>query len=410
MRLPIARLTESHQHRDRNAPGAVVAAPFRQVLLKIHSRCNLACSYCYVYNHADQSWRGRPRAMPAETVDTVASRIAEHARTHRLPSVRVIMHGGEPLLAGAPLIEHAATAIRTALAPHTTVDLRLTTNGIMLNEDFLALFRRHGIRVGVSVDGGEAAHDRERRYANGQGSYRQVSRGLLMLADDRHRESYAGVLCTVDLRNDPVEVYESLLHFRPPEIDLLLPHGNWNSPPPSGVDDAETAYAEWLIAVFDRWFDAPRRETRIRFFESIIRLLLGGRSRTEAIGLSPIDLITVETDGTIEQSDTLKTAADGMAATGLDVWRHPFDAALSHPGLLARQSGLDGLADECRRCPIVEVCGGGLYAHRFRPENGFANPSVYCPDLYRLIGHVRQRLRAGLHELGRRQAPPDGPA
>ena len=32
----------------------------RQFLLKVHSRCNLACDYCYVYQHADQSWRTRP--------------------------------------------------------------------------------------------------------------------------------------------------------------------------------------------------------------------------------------------------------------------------------------------------------------------------------------------------------------
>jgi uncharacterized protein len=399
-------LTETSPDRERQHP-----VPFRQVLLKVHSRCNLACSYCYVYNHVDQSWRVRPRAMSTETVDMAAARIGEHARTHRLPTMRVILHGGEPLLAGAALIDHAATAIRDAAAPHTEVDLRLTTNGILLNEEFLALFRRHRIRVGVSIDGGETAHDRERRFANGQGSYRQVSRGLLMLAEERHRDSYAGVLCTVDRRTDPVDVYESLLRFRPPEIDLLLPHGNWSSPPPSIVGGQDgTPYAEWLIAIFDRWFAAPRRETRIRFFESIVRLLLGARSRTEAIGLSAIDLITVETDGMIEQSDTLKTTAEGMAATGLDVWRHPFDAALTHPGLLARQGGLTALAEQCRRCPIVEVCGGGLYAHRYRADNGFANPSVYCRDLYRLIGHIRQRLQAGLRELGRREAVPGGPA
>jgi uncharacterized protein len=39
------------------------------------------------------------------------------------------------------------------------------------------------------------------------------------------------------------------------------------------------------------------------------------------------------------------------------------------------------------------VCGGGHYAHRYRPGRGFANPSVYCPDLIRLIGHIRERVQ-----------------
>ncbi|MEU7607651.1 hypothetical protein AB0B44_43910, partial [Streptomyces sp. NPDC041003] len=34
--------------------------PIRQFVLKTRSRCNLACTYCYVYEMADQGWRGQP--------------------------------------------------------------------------------------------------------------------------------------------------------------------------------------------------------------------------------------------------------------------------------------------------------------------------------------------------------------
>jgi uncharacterized protein len=37
-----------------------------------------------------------------------------------------------------------------------------------------------------------------------------------------------------------------------------------------------------------------------------------------------------------------------------------------------------------------------LYAHRYRSGTGFANPSVYCPDLIRLIGHIHGTMQAGL--------------
>jgi hypothetical protein len=35
-------------------------------------------------------------------------------------------------------------------------------------------------------------------------------------------------------------------------------------------------------------------------------------------------------------------------------------------------------------------------AHRYRPGTGFANPSVYCPDLMRLIGHISDTMRADI--------------
>ena len=80
--------------------GSGYALPFRQFVLKVHSRCDLACDHCYVYEHADQSWRERPMVISPETVAKAGKRIAEHARDHHLSEVRVILHGGEPLLVG----------------------------------------------------------------------------------------------------------------------------------------------------------------------------------------------------------------------------------------------------------------------------------------------------------------------
>jgi hypothetical protein len=56
--------------------------PFRQFILKVHSRCNLACSYCYVYEMADQRWRGLPRRMSQAVAGKTVERIAEHAERH----------------------------------------------------------------------------------------------------------------------------------------------------------------------------------------------------------------------------------------------------------------------------------------------------------------------------------------
>ncbi|MFC7512090.1 hypothetical protein ACFQV4_24665 [Streptomyces thermocarboxydus] len=65
-------------------------------MLKIHSRRDLACDHCYVYEHADRSWKARPKVMAEETAARTARRLADHARSHQLDSVSVILHGGEP--------------------------------------------------------------------------------------------------------------------------------------------------------------------------------------------------------------------------------------------------------------------------------------------------------------------------
>ena len=206
----------------------------------------------------------------------------------------------------------------------------------------------------------------------------------------------------IDLANDPLDVYQGLLEFGPPRVDFLLPHGTWDSPPPRRTaDDAATPYADWLMTVFDRWYDKP--DTRVRLFDEIIRLLLGRESRGEAVGLAPAQFVVIETDGAIAQVDSLKAAFHGAADTGLNVTRDSFDDALRLPQVAARQLGRDALCASCQACPVWRVCGGGQYAHRYRPGTGFANPSVYCPDLLRLIGHVRDRVLADITQRRERR-------
>ncbi|MFI6745101.1 FxsB family cyclophane-forming radical SAM/SPASM peptide maturase [Actinomadura luteofluorescens] len=372
--------------------------PFREFVVKIHSRCNLACTYCYMYELADQGWRRQPRRMSAATIDAVSSRIAEHARSNGLTSVDLILHGGEPLLAGPESLRHAVTAVRAAVDPGVRVNASLQTNGVLLDDRFLEMFDELGVRVSVSLDGDAEANDRHRLGRDGRGSHDRAVAGLERLTSGPYRRLFGGLLATIDLRNDPVTTYEALIEFSPPGIDLLLPHSTWDSPPPR-PDPEAPAYGDWLVAVFDRWYGAARRETQVRLFNEIIRMLFGKPSRVEAIGLSPVAVAVVETDGSVELVDTLRAAYAGATRTPFHVQRDSFDAALLLPAVAARQIGRRALAPECAKCAFGDICGGGLYPHRYRTGTGFANPSVFCRDLFRLISHIEQTVRADVAAL-----------
>lgn len=368
--------------------------PVRELILKVHQRCNLACDYCYVYEHADQSWRDRPAVMPDEVRQAAVGALARHAARHRLSQVRVILHGGEPLLYGASRLASLADEVRAAMPSGCAVEVGIQTNGVLLDEPTVRLLETHRIRIGVSVDGVGADHDRHRRTSGGRGSFAAVRRALEVLRRPEHRGAYAGLLCTVAPDTDPLACYEQLVDFDPPMIDFLLPHANWDHPP-WRPDGSATPYADWLIPIFDRWYGTPS-PVRIRLFEDVITLLLGGHGGSEQVGLSPLAVLVVESDGAIEQVDALKSAYPGACATGLDVRRHELDAALEDPGVVARQIGRAALVPECLACPLHRVCGAGHYVHRYRAGSGFRNRSVYCEDLGAFITHVRARVSADI--------------
>jgi uncharacterized protein len=379
--------------------------PFRQFVVKVHSRCDLACDHCYMYEAADQGWRRQPMVMSLETAAAVGRRIADHAAAGGLDLVRVVLHGGEPLLAGADRLRGIIEAVREpllTLAEPPRLDLRIHTNGVRLDERLCDLFDEYHVKVGVSLDGDKAANDRHRRYTNGNSSHAQVLAALELLRTPRYRHLYAGILCTVDIANDPVEVYRAMAAEQPPRIDLLLPHATWDSPPPrpDGIARPSTsldpAYAAWLLAVYRAW-DADGRPFGIRLFDSIHSTLRGGPPLTEALGVAPSDVLVIETDGALEQADSLKVAFDGAVDTGLRVQDHPLSAATANAQVIARQNGPDGLSAQCRTCPVLASCGGGLFAHRYSGKSAdpadqaaaFRNPSVYCADLLELIQSIQ---------------------
>jgi uncharacterized protein len=345
---------------------------------------------------ADDTWRAKPTRISEDVVAVVARRIAEHISAHDLDEVEVVLHGGEPLLVGADHLDAIVNRFRAATPAR--VNLRVQTNGTLISDSMLDVLIRNNIRVGVSIDGSAEANDRHRRYRNGRGSHAVVEASLERLRA-RAPELFSGLLSTVDLRNDPVDTYQSLMRFAPPQIDLLLPHGNWSAPPPSRDPmSTDAPYGEWLAKVFDHWY-GESTTCDIRMFTEIIHLLFGGRSSVETVGLSPVGVLVIDTDGTVEQVDALRSAYAGAAATGLNLHTHALDAALEHPAIIARQIGRDGLGPVCRACELHRVCGGGLYAHRYRAGTGFLNESVYCHDLAHLIRHIHRRVSSDVAEL-----------
>lgn len=340
---------------------------------------------------ADQGWRGLPKRMSPAVAGAAVQRIAEHVENHGLASIDVILHGGEPVLAGAEWLSHLVGLLRSRVPAQ--VNVAIQTNGTLLDRPMLSTLKSLAIKIGVSLDGDAQATGRHRLYANGRNSFDAVARGLDLLRSPEFLDCYSGILCTVDVDNDPVSTYEALLKFAPPALDLLLPHANHSSGPPG------KGYAEWLIKVFDCWYGAPRQETRIRFFWELIQLVLGNSGEVEGLGLLPSTLVVVDTDGSIKQLDSLSSTYPGAADTGLHVMSGGFDDALYHPTTVARQIGIAALADECQRCPVMKICGGGLYPHRYKEGAGFQHASVYCPDLLKLITHVRGRIIADLSPL-----------
>ncbi|MFD8462281.1 FxsB family cyclophane-forming radical SAM/SPASM peptide maturase [Streptomyces antimycoticus] len=365
-------------------------APLRTFILKVANRCNIDCDYCYVFNSKDQSSRHLPARMSLEVARAAARRIGEHATANGLRDIHVVLHGGEPLLAGPQHMADLLSTVLEALPPTTDTRFELQTNGTLLTDAWLDLFERYGVAVGVSLDGPPAANDRHRLTHTGRSSAASAVRGIELLRSRPHL--FAGLLAVVDLANDPVEVHDYLASFAPPVIDFNLPHGTHDDPPHRD-DPSVPEYGLWMSLVYDAWLARPEYQHTVRMLEDIVALSSGVRGSVETLGLAPPTSVVIESNGTIEGVDTLRSVEEGASWLGLDLFSTPFDEAMRHPKLLHRHDSRAALAEKCQSCSLVEVCGGGYLPHRFSAGRGYRNPSVYCADLEHLIRHIQDSLR-----------------
>jgi len=365
---------------------------FSTILLKVHRDCNLNCSYCYVYNMADQSWRLKPKIMSAEIIEATASRIQEHVDRHQIAKLDIIFHGGEPLLGGIDYLLRIRDAVRARLGPKVTPSFGMQTNGTLLSESVLDVLHREQIGFGISLDGPPAVNDRFRIYHNGHGSHSVVMDALARISAHPARKMFSGFLAVIHVDDSPEQLIGSFVSLGAERLDLLLPHGTWDHLPPGMPSPSSGKYGRWLIRAFDYWFDRCP-SLRLRYFADILKLFFGGRDVVESLGLLDKSIIVIETDGAIEGLDSLRSVREGATNLGLNVVSNSLDEALKNKLVVSRFEGMSSLAPKCQECRYARICGGGYIPHRYSESAGYRNPSVYCEDLFMLCNHVEERLR-----------------
>ncbi|MCI0722872.1 MAG: FxsB family radical SAM/SPASM domain protein [Acidobacteria bacterium] len=372
--------------------------PFHTYLWKIASRCNLNCSYCYVYNRADQRWRQQPHFMSEQTARQTALRVREHLEAHKKEDLGITFHGGEPMLGGVNHLQMLLEVIdQELISQGFKVRLAMQTNLTLFTEEIGDLLLKYNVCVGTSLDGPPELNDLFRIDHQGRPSSAAVEHNLQKLRMPPYQKLFAGILCVINPFSSPIRVLDHLLRFSPPGIDFLLPLNNHDDLPLGKVKDKDsTAYGDWLIRTFDHWWElgAP---SEIRIFNSILRLCCGMSSGFESLGLDPVDLVVVETNGDIEGVDSLKAAYEGATCLSCNVFENDFDTVASHEMVRFRQNGLNELCQTCCRCPVVKICGGGYIPHRYSAARGFDNPSVYCRDLEKIIRHIHATLKTTIN-------------
>jgi uncharacterized protein len=149
------------------------------VTLHITTGCNMACSYCY-----------SPPGNRNDMSDQVAFRSIDYIATNFPTNTGIIFFGGEPLLKKDLIRE----TISYSKSKSNYYHYKVTTNGILLDEDFLRYANSVNLQIALSLDGNKQAHDTHRRFKDGKPTFTVLEEKIGILLQ---YQPYAKCLMTV---------------------------------------------------------------------------------------------------------------------------------------------------------------------------------------------------------------------
>jgi uncharacterized protein len=361
--------------------------PITQLLVKVATRCNIDCSYCYWFR--DASVYSKPKLMSSAVLQKLLQRIEEHVIRYGLVDFPIVLHGGEPLLWGVENFHRFAGACEAiSLRTGCEIPVAVTTNGVLIDEKWLDCFEARSISVAISLDGPAHIHDIHRRTFQDTGTHAAVERAARMLVS---RDIGVIALAVCNPAYAPQQYVDFFAACGISNYDIMIPDATVDETPPS--------IAAFYNGLFGLWLDANRKTptANIRIISDMIAALLGNDSPTEGVGHKPIELCTVMTDGTVEAHDVLRIAGDGFTNTKFNIFDHAIDEVRNEPRWKAARDASIQLCEKCRQCKFVDACGGGYLPHRFSRTNGYDNPSVYCDDLYAMFENMQSVLESHLY-------------
>lgn len=115
--------------------------------------------------------------MQKEVIKKIIDDLPGIADQSHTKDIEILWHGGEPLMMTKTWLTEAMDYALEKLSDYK-VRFLLQTNATLVTPEWIEIFKKYHVEVGVSIDGYRTLHDENRRQKDGSSSYDAVIQSI----------------------------------------------------------------------------------------------------------------------------------------------------------------------------------------------------------------------------------------
>lgn len=334
--------------------------------------CNMDCVYCYLPNR-DQNVR-MPVDIPVLALECLRDAGCLGNR------LCISWHAGEPLILPVDYYEEAFDKIASAAPQRLTITHHFQTNATLISDEFCRFFKARGISVGVSLDGPQDIHDKNRPARGGSDTHKLAMQGIRKLQSHGIPFSVIAVLRHSALdRADKLFEFFSANSFRTICFNLEEVVGAHKK---ASLDHANTPVA--VKEFFVRYLQLLQQERGEQWLREIDGRLEKLFMRTTCLEKEnqPLAIVSVNWEGDISTFSPELLDIEHRSGNFIfgNVRQDKIQDILRSEKFSRINAEIQEGVAACRQtCGYFGVCGGGSPAHKLAENGSFASTeTVSC--------------------------------
>jgi len=295
--------------------------------------------------------------------------------------LRVSWHAGEPTVLPTSFYREAFAEFEKHNKYGVKIEHNFQTNATLINKEYCELIKDFNIAIGVSIDGPEHIHDKNRVLRNGKGSFLKTMQGINFLQQNNIEYSVITVLTEFSL-DYPNEMYDFFKSLNVKSVGFNVEEKEGCHQTTTMNETTVSKYRKFLLQFISKIkegdFKLYQREYN-RIVNSIIY-----RSEDFKNGLiTPLSTITVDYEGNFTAfSPELLTVTNNKHDNYIfgNVQTTLFSEIFVNQNFKNIYSEiLEGVAMCKLECDYFNVCGGGSPSSKLHENGTFASTETnYC--------------------------------